>query len=59
MLEYAQSGSGVRFELLVLHDDAKREFAYGPARGLPDVKYGFLTSALEDHAKKDGWTVAA
>jgi hypothetical protein len=59
MLEYTQSGSGARFELLVLHDDAKREFAYGPARGLPDVKYGFFTPALEDHAKKDGWTVVS
>ena len=59
MLEYAQSGSGARFELLVLHDDAAREFAYGPARGLPDVKYGYFTPALEDHAKKDGWTVVS
>ncbi len=59
MLEYTHSGSGARFELLVLHDDAKREFAYGPARGLPDVKYGYFTSALEDHAKKDGWTVVS
>ena len=59
MLEYTQSGPGARFELLVLHDDGKREFAYGPARGLPDVKYGFFTSALEDHAKKDGWTVVS
>lgn len=59
MLEYAQGGSGARFELLVLHDDAAREFAYGPARGLPDVKYGYFTPALEDHAKKDGWTVVS
>jgi len=59
MLEYTQSGSGARFELLVLHDDAKREFAYGPARGLPDVKYGYFTAALEEHAKKDGWTVVS
>ena len=59
MLEYTHSGSGARFELLVLHDDAAREFAYGPARGLPDVKYGFFTPALEDHAKKDGWTVVS
>ena len=59
MLEYTQGGSGKRFELLVLHDDAAREFAYGPARGLPDVKYGFFTPALEDHAKKDGWTVVS
>jgi phosphoglycolate phosphatase-like HAD superfamily hydrolase len=59
MLEYTQSGPGPRFELLVLHDDGKREFAYGPARGLPDVKYGFFTPALEQHAKKDGWTVVS
>jgi hypothetical protein len=59
MLEYTQGGSGARFELLVLHDDATREFAYGPARGLPDVKYGYFTPALEDHAKKDGWTVVS
>jgi phosphoglycolate phosphatase-like HAD superfamily hydrolase len=59
MLEYAQGGSGARFELLVLHDDAAREFAYGPARGLPDVKYGYFTPALEEHAKKDGWTVVS
>ena len=59
MLEYTQGGIGARFELLVLHDDATREFAYGPARGLPDVKYGYFTPALEDHAKKDGWTVVS
>jgi hypothetical protein len=59
MLEYTHSGSGARFELLVLHDDAKREFPYGPARGLPDVKYGLFTPALEDHAKQDGWTVVS
>ena len=59
MLEYTQSGPGARFELLVLHDDAAREFAYGPARDLPDVKYGFFTDALDAHAKKDGWTVVS
>lgn len=60
MLEYAtQGGRGARFGLLVLHDDASREFAYGPARGLPDVKYGFFTSALEDLAKKNGWVVVS
>jgi phosphoserine phosphatase len=59
MLEYTQSGPGARFELLVLHDDAAREFAYGPARGLPDVKYGYFTPALDEHAKKDGWTVVS
>jgi phosphoglycolate phosphatase-like HAD superfamily hydrolase len=59
MLEYTQGGGGARFELLVLHDDAAREFAYGPARGLPDVKLGLFTPALEEHAKKDGWTVVS
>jgi len=59
MLEYTQGGSGTRFELLVLHDDAAREFAYGPARGLPDVKLGYFTPALEEHAKKEGWTVVS
>ena len=59
MLEYTQSGKGQRFELLVLHDDAEREFAYGPARGLPDVKLGYFTPALEEHANKDGWTIVS
>ena len=51
MLEYTQGGSGARFELLVLHDDAAREFAYGPARGLPDVKLGAFPPALDEQAK--------
>jgi hypothetical protein len=60
MLEYTQGGSGARFELLVLHDDAAREFAYGPTRGLPLVKTGgAFTPALEEHARKDGWTVVS
>jgi len=59
MLEYTQGGDGARFELLVLHDDAAREFAYGPARGLPDVKLGYFTPALEAHARKNGWTIVS
>jgi hypothetical protein len=59
MLEYTQGGSGARFELLVLHDDATREYAYGPARGLPDVKLGAFPPALDEHAQKDGWTVVS
>jgi hypothetical protein len=43
--------------MLVLHDDAKREYAYGPAQGLPDTKVGALTQALYDDATKNGWTV--
>jgi hypothetical protein len=59
MLEYTQGGSGARFMLLVLHDDAAREYAYGPAKGLPDVKLGAFTQALFEQAKKDGWTVVS
>ena len=59
MLEYTQGGSGARFMLLVLHDDAAREYAYGPAQGLPDVKLGAFTPALYKQAKKSGWTVVS
>ena len=59
MLEYTQGGSGAQFELLVLHDDAAREFAYGPARGLPDVKLGAFPPALDEEAKTAGWTVVS
>ncbi len=59
MLEYTQGGSGARFMLLVLHDDAAREYAYGPARGLPDVKLGAFPPALDEQAKKDGWIVVS
>jgi hypothetical protein len=33
MLEYTKAGEGERLAVLVLHDDAKREYAYGPAQG--------------------------
>jgi phosphoglycolate phosphatase-like HAD superfamily hydrolase len=57
MLEYTAAGDGVRLKMLVLHDDATREYAYGPAAGLPDSKVGTFTPALYDEAKKNGWTV--
>jgi hypothetical protein len=59
MLEYTQGGGGARFMLLVLHDDAAREYAYGPAKGLPDVKLGAFTQALYDQARKSNWTVVS
>ena len=43
MLEYTKAGDGARLAMLVLHDDAKREYAYGPAQGLPDTKVGAFT----------------
>jgi phosphoglycolate phosphatase-like HAD superfamily hydrolase len=57
MLEWTGAGTGARLKMLVLHDDATREYAYGPAQGLPDTKVGTFTPALYDEAKKDGWTV--
>jgi len=57
MLEYTKAGDGARLAMLVLHDDAEREYAYGPAEGLPDTKVGTFTQALYDEAKKNGWTV--
>src|SRR6478752_5075912 len=57
MLEYTGAGNGARLEMLVLHDDPTREYAYGPAEGLPDPKLGTFTQELFDEAKKDGWTV--
>lgn len=57
MLEYTTAGDGARLGMLVLHDDATREYAYGPAQGLPDTKVGTFPQALHDEAKKKGWTV--
>jgi phosphoglycolate phosphatase-like HAD superfamily hydrolase len=57
MLEYTTAGDGARLGVLLLHDDAKREYAYGPAEGLPDSKVGTFTQALYDEAKKRGWVV--
>jgi len=57
MLEYTRAGGGARLALLVMHDDAEREYAYGPAQGLPDTRLGAFTQALYDEAKKNGWIV--
>ena len=57
MLEWTAAGDGARLKMLLLHDDAAREYAYGPAQGLPDTKVGTFTPALYDEAKKNGWSV--
>jgi phosphoserine phosphatase len=57
MLEYTQAGDGVRLAMLVLHDDAQREYAYGPAQGLPASRVGTFTQALYEEAMKKGWVV--
>ena len=57
MLEYTGAGDGARLMMLVQHDDARREYAYGPANGRPDTKVGTFTQALHDEAKQKGWTL--
>ena len=57
MLEFTKAGDGARLSMMLLHDDAEREYAYGPAQGLPDTRVGTFTQALYDEAQKQGWIV--
>ncbi len=57
MLEWTQAGDGARLMMLVHHDDAEREYAYGPSGGLPDTHVGTFSDALMAEATKSGWTV--
>jgi len=57
MLEWTTGGAGARLGMLVLHDDAQREYAYGPAAGLPATHVGTFTQPLYDEAKAKGWMV--
>ena len=52
MLEWTQAGGGARLMMLVHHDDAEREWAYGA-----ESKIGTFSDALMAEAKKQGWTV--
>ena len=52
MLEYTGAGAGRRLRMLVHHDDAQREYSYGP-----DSKVGTFSDALMAEAKKNGWVV--
>jgi hypothetical protein len=59
MLEWTAAGVGARLKMLVLHDDAAREYAYGPGRG-PARQQGRHLHAgalLYDEAGKNGWTI--
>jgi hypothetical protein len=57
MLEYTKAGDGERLAMIILHDDAEREYAYGPAQGLPDTRVGTFTQALYEEAKSKGWVI--
>ena len=57
MMEWTRVGESERLKMLVSHDDAAREYAYGPASGLPDTKVGAFSRSLMAEAKDRGWTV--
>jgi len=52
MLQWTQAGGGSRLMMLVHHDDAKREWAYGAKSSI-----GTFSDALMAQAKKSGWSV--
>jgi haloacid dehalogenase-like hydrolase len=52
MLEWTQAGGGARLMMLVHHDDAGREWAYGA-----ESHIGTFSDSLMAEAKKSGWAV--
>lgn len=54
MLEWTQAGKGINLELLIHHDDAVREYAYGP-----DSKIGTFSEALMEEAKSRDWIIVS
>jgi hypothetical protein len=52
MLEWTQTGQRGRLMMLVHHDDAEREYAYGA-----NSKIGTFSAELKAEADKRGWTV--
>ena len=52
MLEYTQAGGGARLMMLVHHDDAAREYAYGA-----QSRVGTFPDALMSEATQKGWVV--
>lgn len=54
MLEWTANCKGLCFMGLVHHDDAEREYAYGP-----DSEVGRFPVALMEHAEASGWDVVS
>lgn len=52
MLEYTEANKGLNLMMLVHHDDAEREYAYGSKS-----KIGTFSDALMSEAKERGWHV--
>lgn len=57
MLEWTGAGQRAHLEMLVYHDDAEREYAYGPAGGLPSTGIGVFSEALMGEANERGWSI--
>jgi hypothetical protein len=53
----SRQAGAARLSVLVVHDDATREYAYGPAQGLPATRVGTLSQAMYDMANKQSWTI--
>ena len=51
MLEWTGAGDGARLKMLVHHDDGQREYAYGPAGGLPDTHVGTFSQSMMHEAR--------
>jgi hypothetical protein len=58
-LQYVKSSPGLRLSVAILHDDAVREYAYGPAQGLPDSPVGTFSQAMCDLGTKEGWVIVS
>jgi hypothetical protein len=46
------AGDGARLSMLVLHDDAIREYPYGSAQGLPNSSIGSFNPELDAEARQ-------
>jgi hypothetical protein len=58
-LQYVKNSPGLRLSVAILHDDAEREYAYGPAHGLPDSPVGTFSQAMYDLGQKEGWVIVS
>lgn len=57
MIQWTTAGEGARLAGFVLHDDAEREYAYGPAGGMPASSIGTFSQSTMDEAKQKGWLI--
>ncbi|WP_291441553.1 HAD family hydrolase [Desulfovibrio sp.] len=58
-LQYVKNSPGLRLSVAILHDDAEREYAYGPAQGLPYSAIGTFSQEMYDLGKKEGWVIVS